>query len=120
MKYRTTRKEIIYNYGTNNIFQLGYCELEPLKRFFDEAAYNCGVYGWNFDVIEVGRRAILTGYRGMFGRELPEKAARILENAKTYDKKRRAGGCVIPYEQREKYMKRAARRFAAALENCDK
>ena len=108
MKYKTTRKQI--EYGYRKIFQAGYCELYPLDRYFETVAYNAGVYGWNFDVIAIGNIAITTGYRGMFGRDLPEKADRILRNAKKYNEKNG-----IPYEKKEKYMLNACRKFEKAL-----
>lgn len=110
MAFETTRKEIRRDYPERFIFRMGYCELYPLQNYFREVAYTSGIYGWNFSVFETDRGcAILTGYRGMFGRDLPEKAVRILRNAKKHEK------TLTDYAKREKYLKSAARRFAAAL-----
>lgn len=116
--FKMTRKEINNRYF--RVFQMGYSELEPLARFFDKIGYNAGVYGWNYHVYEIGCNAIVTGYRGMFGYDLPAAAKKILDNAKKYAKKRRENGYKIPYEQAEKYFNKAARRFAAALSNPEK
>ena len=103
--FRMTRKDVNRNF--NRVFQLGYCELEPLARFFDKVGYNYGVYGWNYHVYKIGSTAVVTGYRSMFGAELPAGAEKILKNAKRYDKKRRENGYKIPYEQAEKYYRTA-------------
>lgn len=110
MKFKTTRKQISNYYG--RVYQVGYCELYPLYQSYEAKAYTHGVYGWNYDVYEVnGNACITSGYRGMFGAELPEAARRILNNAKKY--------CSVTaghnYNQREKYLKVARRKFEGLL-----
>ena len=63
MKYRTTAKAIREGYHT--IISAGYCELQGLLSYKSPVAYCSGVYGWNFDVYDIGGVAIVTGYRGM-------------------------------------------------------
>ena len=92
MKFKTTRKAIVN--GSSNIVYAGYCDLSNLLRNHSPIAYTCGVYGWNFDVYEIDRLTICTGYRGMPGRranniiEYEAKARLIMEE---YSK---------PYEER--------------------
>ncbi len=82
MKFSMTRKEISRKFST--VYSCGYCELEPLFSNSDAVGFNSGVYGWNFNVFSFGSVAITSGYRGMFGAELPEKCRRILKNAANY------------------------------------
>ena len=63
MKYKTTSKAI--KEGYYHIIPVGYCELQSLLKYKRPNAYTCGVYGWNYDVYDIGGRAICTGYRGM-------------------------------------------------------
>ena len=60
-KFRVTRKDLQRNYG--RIIAVGYCGACNLLRYSNPVGYGCGVYGWNFDVYEVGGVAICTGYR---------------------------------------------------------
>lgn len=93
MKYKTTRKTIVD--GCNNIKSCGYAEISTLLQMHPANAYTCGVYGWNFDVYEVGGVTICTGYRNMPGERLKhckeyEKKARELwsfENKLSYNEK---------------------------------
>ena len=109
MKYKTTRSAIKWNYGPSQIFQAGYCALQIFRYQFPADAYTCGVYGWNYDVVKIGRAVVLTGYRGMFGRDLPEKVQRIINNAEKYCR-------AHDYDEREKYLKSAARRLVLAFD----
>lgn len=63
MKYQTTAKALKEGYYT--IISIGYCDLQNLLNYESPVAYNKGVYGWNFDIYDVDRIAIATGYRGM-------------------------------------------------------
>jgi len=63
MKYKTTSKAIKRNFYY--IIPVDYCELQSLLRHQSPEAYTCGIYGWNYDVYNIGGRAICTGYRGM-------------------------------------------------------
>ena len=66
MKFKTTRKAIVN--GSGRLVYAPYAELQYLLRYHDPVAYTAGVYGWNFDVYEIGNLTICTGYRGMPGR----------------------------------------------------
>lgn len=66
MKFKTTRKAIVE--GSHDIICAGYCELQYLLRNHTPVAYTSGIYGWNFDVYEIGGKTICTGYKGMPGR----------------------------------------------------
>ena len=77
MKFRITKKEVIENYG--NVRCIGYCAAQTLLKNHKPIAYNCGVYGWNFDMYDVYGVAICTGYRN-----LPN--AQILVNYEEYEK----------------------------------
>ena len=125
MKYKVTRKEICQNYY--KVYAVGYCGLQPLAQLWEPVAYNCGVYGWNFDVYQFGGIAVCTGYRSMPGKELPEAARRILRNAEKYEREnreKRIGTSPEVYaalrKNEERYMLTAARRFIQALREVER
>lgn len=66
MKFKTTRKAVVH--GSDRLVYAPYAKLQYLLHYHDPVAYTCGVYGWNFDVYEIGNLTICTGYRGMPGR----------------------------------------------------
>ena len=46
------------------VWSLGYCEMSgPLRLLGGPRGYACGVYGWNYDIYDVGGVAVCTGYR---------------------------------------------------------
>ena len=54
------------------VWSLGYCEMSEALRLLDgPRGYACGVYGWNYDVYDVGGVAVCTGYRDMPGADVP-------------------------------------------------
>lgn len=113
MKTYVTRKQL-KNYFGNSIYRAGYCSLYPLFSSSDARFYNHGVYGWNFDVVvlynDCGQSiAITTGYRNMFGQELPERCKKIIKNAKKYIANSPS------YEQNFKYLNQARKKFIKAL-----
>lgn len=60
-------------------------KLELLSR---PAYYNCGTYGWNFDVYQIGRgKAVIDGYRCGKEKMLPlsseKKAEKRIDSVKT-------------------------------------
>lgn len=61
MKFRTTKKAIMANYG--NVIKVDYCDLQNLLKYESPIAYTAGVYGWNADIYDFGGVAIATGYR---------------------------------------------------------
>lgn len=63
MKYKTTSKAL--KEGYHIIISAGYCDLQTLLSYERPIAYNCGYYGWNYDVYEFNGIAIATGYRSM-------------------------------------------------------
>lgn len=65
MKRKTTRRAVVE--GSARLVSVGYCGLQTLLRNHSPIAYNCGMYGWNFDVYEVYGLTICTGYHNMPG-----------------------------------------------------
>lgn len=80
-KIKTTRKEI--NNMFSNVFYCGYCDLQHIISKSEAVYYNCGVYGWNFDVFidYPTDTAITTGYRNMTGRRIPSEIIEKYSNA---------------------------------------
>jgi hypothetical protein len=111
-KIQMTRAEINRLY--KRVYRYNISTLHPLFDGFDAKGYNCGVYGWNFNVYPVTADiCILSGDRGTFGDYLPEKAERILQNAKKYFRS------VPEWRKREKYIKVAKRKFIKALTDAE-
>lgn len=85
MKFRTTQKAIKENYS--DIIEVRYADLSDLLTYKAPIAYTCGVYGWNADVYDIDRVAIVTGYRPFENfkpayeviRQYNEKAKKIRE-----------------------------------------
>jgi hypothetical protein len=94
-KFKTTSKEFKNQYG--KIIRVGYCEIQYLLYNESAAAYNAGVYGWNYDVYTFGGVAIVTGYRpvGEYRvdykktRELEEKARKLWSYKNKWSHKRK-------------------------------
>lgn len=95
MKFKTTKKEIMANYGS--VIRIGYCDLQYLLNYESPIAYTSGAYGWGADIYEVGGIAITTGYRP-FGNICPnweivkkyeEEAEKIRHNC-SYKEEREA------------------------------
>ena len=61
MKFKTTRKAIMANYGS--IISVGYGDLQHLLAREEAAAYTAGADSWNADIYTFGGVAIVTGYR---------------------------------------------------------
>lgn len=93
-KVKTTRNYIKAVYG-RDILSIGYCDAATLLRGENPWGYNCGVYGWNYDVYTVHGIAICTGYRGMPGRKA--------NNVHEYERRARAiaDDYSRPYEDRQ-------------------
>lgn len=93
MKIKTTRKNVQNRF--KKVFCTGYCDLQYIMNGEEATFYNCGTYGWNFDVYTNFKRdiAITTGYRGMFGKRIPNEiieeytknAKEIIENTSWCD-----------------------------------
>ena len=54
------RKPIVWCYGYNE-------NLYWLNKYIGEVGRNNGVYGWNYDVLDLGEFILLTGVRHMIG-----------------------------------------------------
>ena len=78
MKHVTTRKNIVAQYGINNILCIPYADLQTLLKFENATAYTSGTYGWNADIYEIDGVAICTGYRP-FGRNVNHDTVRKYE-----------------------------------------
>ena len=48
VKFKTTDREI--KEGFARVIRIGYCEAQYLLNFENAIAYNCGAYGWKYDV----------------------------------------------------------------------
>lgn len=90
-KIRMTRNDL----RGSDCIAVGYCELGYLLRYKNAVGYNCGVYGWNYDIYDFDDKVITTGYRGMVGREprvdakeYERKARAICEDVKDYNEQR--------------------------------
>ena len=70
MKCKVTSKELRANYGPN-IVRIGYCDAQHLLRGVKPFGYNAGTYGWNYDAYDMGGLCLVTGYRSMPGRSVP-------------------------------------------------
>lgn len=111
-KIQMTRAEINRLY--NRVYRYNISTLDPIYTQWDATGYNCGVYGWNFNVYPVTAEiCILSGDRGTFGEHLPKKAERILQNAKKYFR------TVPDWSKRDKYIKVAKRKFIKALTDAE-
>lgn len=108
MKFETTRKAIVNHYS--KVYSVGYCGAQYLFRGMSPVAYNAGVYGWNFDLYDVGGVAICTGYRNMPGAIAP--------NVREYESAARAiwEDYSAPYEDRAARAREVLRDFIGQLE----
>ena len=70
MKLKTTRKEIKNKVPSDYIWQVSYCGMQNLLYYQSPIAYTSGVYGWNFDLYDVGGVYFTTGYRNMIGKQI--------------------------------------------------
>ena len=60
MKLKTTKKQIKEN--ANQLYAVGYCELDSLLKYEYPFAYSAGVYGWSCDYYQFDGVIISTGY----------------------------------------------------------
>jgi hypothetical protein len=111
-KIQMTRAKINRLY--NRVYYYNISTLHPIYNHWEATGYNCGIYGWNFDVYRVAAGiCILSGDRGTFGEHLPKKAERILQNAQKYF-------CAVSdWRKRERYVKVAKRKFIKALTDAE-
>lgn len=115
MKIKTTRQEIN---GTNT-YKCGYCDLQSLLSGIDAWAYNCGVYGWNWDAYDITNTktgdtiTICTGYRGTVGKQLKYEIVR------KYDNKARKiiDNWELTYKQKQSKLRTLRNRFIEQVLN---
>lgn len=62
MKLRTTEKNVKQSF--DKIINVSCGNSQHLLYFEEPAAYTSGVYGWNADIYDYGKAAIVQGYRG--------------------------------------------------------
>lgn len=78
--FKATRNQIKKTYGC--VYCCGYRNAQNLENLLGlrRIAYNSGLYGWNYHVLEVDdNTCILTGYRGTFGINIDGEDLRELE-----------------------------------------
>ena len=108
VKFKTTDREI--KEGFARVIRIGYCEAQYLLNFENAIAYNCGAYGWKYDVYIIEgycSTCIVTGYSPCGNiqpnyeilRKFEEKAEKIRHN----------NG--ITYEQKAKKTKKLLKNF---------
>ena len=83
-KFHLTEKEIRNNYMVQNIYSVGYCELErTLNIVTSPFAYTASkTYGWKADFYSIDGAIISTGYAPMGGINIERKLCQQCE-AKT-------------------------------------
>lgn len=86
MKTKMTRSDLRSLPG--KILSCSYCSLQNLLINHAPIAYNCGVYGWNWDAYRINGVTICTGCRNTIGKridfcdivEYENRARRILDD----------------------------------------
>lgn len=83
MKTKITSKEIRNYYTKNHIFNANAIENEITFFFGDGDYYNCGVYGWNYNVYDFNSFCVLFGYRSFPACVwMPENIVEYIKNAR--------------------------------------
>ena len=63
-KIKMTKKDVRRIAGNRPVLSADYLVSCYLKeKGFKPIGYGCGVYGWNFDIYEIGNALIVCGYR---------------------------------------------------------
>lgn len=99
MNFKVTRKEVQENF--RKVYCVSFEQASELLSPCTRLGFNSGVYGWNFDVYDMGQIsdelegvAICTGYRNLFGKRL--------EYVDSYEKEaERIFSCNISYEEKK-------------------
>lgn len=80
-KFHLTEKEIRNNYMVQNIYSVGYCELErTLDIVTSPFAYTAtNLYGWKSDLYNIDGAIISTGYAPMGGISIEHKLCQKCE-----------------------------------------
>ena len=116
MKLETTKKQIRDN-TRDNLYSVGYCELQYLLRDVNPFAYSSGIYGWACDYYELsidGQRIIIsTGYSPI-GKNIDYKTAREYD---TVASKLTEFGSGLNYEQAKEERSKLLNNFLRTLIN---
>ena len=60
-KHKTTDKQ--QREHNDAVIGIGYCEIQNIERYLKPAAYNCGQFGWRYDLYETDYSVVIsTGY----------------------------------------------------------
>ena len=121
MKFQIKTREIREAFSKNHTFNVSDCE-NAVKHFFTPNAYNCGLYGWNYDYFEFnnilsGRFysfCFVAGYRGF------PASVRLPENIKNYIEtayKKSEKDFRFDWKKRVAYGKRVRRVFLQKIQN---
>ena len=116
MKFKTTSRELKNSVPTNYLFKAGYCALQELFYYEQPIAYNCGVYGWNYDVYKIYDVYITTGYRSMVGKYIPNELVEKYNNKAStivYD-------INLSYDNKREMLSKLIQEFKAELLNVTK
>lgn len=106
-KYKTTDKQ----QRDNNALVVGisYCSIQHIERFLKPAAYNCGQFGWRYDLYETDYNvAISTGYDYLefaVNKEWKERGKIIKKKLLELDKKIQERKIKIPFIWLEAHRK---------------
>lgn len=110
MKYNTSKKAMRNYYG-NNLYCVGYCELQYLLHYKNANAYSYGVYGWSCDYYEMEEICISTGYSPI-GKRIN------YETAKKYnDKARELIHSPLHYEEITEKLNQLIKEFIQEIKN---
>ena len=97
MKTKMTSKQVKAMFP--DALKAGYCEIATLLHGYEPIAYTTGVYGWNYDVYLINGKAIVTGYRNLYGRRM--------NNSLEYEQKAKeiSTNWDLPWPERDKQLK---------------
>ena len=106
MRYKTTARAI--REGYDKIISIGLAKAQYLLKYQDADAYNCGIYGRNFDLYDINGVAICMG-----GRNMPRGIAYDHERLRFFEEKAERV-CIdlsVPYERRVAIVNELLRDF---------
>jgi len=108
VKFKTTDSEI--KGGFARVIKIGYCDAQYLLNFENPIAYNCGVYGWRYDIYQFegyGATCICTGYSPIGNVHIDYKIIR------KYDDKAQKiqNDQNLTFEQKKKKTKKLLKKF---------
>ncbi len=99
------------------VWRCGYCDLQYIFSHDDERFYNCGVYGWNCDLIPdyANDQIITTGYRNMRGARIPSELIEKYSKKASATRAKYNGFDRATYEKREKALNKIKADFLTEL-----